>query len=103
MISQIRSALVMLALMTLLTGVIYPLAVTGIAQVVFSYQAHGSLIERSGQVVGSELIGQNFDDPRYFWGRLSATGPAPYNAAASAGSNLGPTNPSLEAAVQERI
>lgn len=103
MVSQIRPALILLALMTLLTGVVYPLAVTGIAQLVFPGQANGSLIERNGQVVGSELIGQSFDDPGYFWGRLSATGPAPYNAGASAGSNLGPSNSSLEEAVQARI
>jgi K+-transporting ATPase ATPase C chain len=103
MTAQLRPALVILGLMTLLTGVLYPLAVTGIAQAIFPHQAGGSLIERNGQVVGSELIGQAFDDPGYFWGRLSATGPFPYNAAASSGSNLGPTNPALEEAAQARI
>ena len=82
---------------------IYPLVVTGIAQLVFPRQANGSLIVQNGQTVGSTLIGQSFDDPKYFWGRLSATGPFPYNAAASSGSNLGPTNPALLEAVKARI
>ena len=103
MTAQLRPAIVILALMTLLTGLLYPLAITGVAQVIFPHQANGSLIEQDGQVVGSELIGQSFADPGYFWGRLSATGPFPYNAAASSGSNLGPTNPALEAAVKARI
>jgi len=103
MLKQFRPAIVVLALMTLLTGVIYPLVTTGLAQLIFPRQANGSLIERDGKILGSELIGQPFDNPRYFWGRLSATGPFPYNAAASSGSNLGPTNPALEEAVQARI
>ena len=100
---QLRPALVMLTLLTLLTGVLYPLAMTGLAQVFFPDKANGSLITRDGQTVGSELIGQSFDDPKYFWGRLSATGPVPYNAAASSGSNYGPLNPALTDMVQARI
>jgi K+-transporting ATPase ATPase C chain len=99
----IRPAVVSLVFFTLLTGVIYPLIITGIAQVIFPNQANGSLITQNGQVVGSQHIGQQFDDPRYFWGRLSATSPYPYNAAASSGSNLGPTNPALTAEVGARI
>jgi K+-transporting ATPase ATPase C chain len=103
----IRPAIVALVLFTLLTGVLYPLLVTALAQVAFPSQANGSLItNRDGTVVGSRLIGQEFDQPQYFWGRLSATGPVPYNAAASSGSNLGPLNPALvgEAGlVQNRI
>lgn len=109
MMSQIRPAVVVLALLTLITGVIYPLVVTGIAQVVFPYQANGSLIVQNGRAVGSELIGQQFDGPQYFWGRLSATGTFPYNAfnaealTASSGSNYGPLNPALLEMVQARI
>ncbi len=103
MIRQFKTALILLALLTLLTGMLYPLVVTGIAQIVFPSQANGSLVARDGQIIGSELIGQQFDDPMYFWGRLSATGPFPYNAAASSGSNLGPTNPALMDTVQARI
>jgi len=93
----------MLLTLTLLTGVIYPLAVTGLAQLLLPSLANGSLITRDGKVVGSELIGQQFDDPKYFWGRPSATSPFPYNAAASSGSNLGPTNPAFIDAVQGRV
>ena len=103
MLRLLRPAIVSFLLLTILTGVLYPLAVTALAQVVFPAQANGSLITRDGQTVGSALIGQPFDDPRYFWGRLSATSPYPYNAAASSGSNLGPTNPALIAEVQARV
>jgi K+-transporting ATPase ATPase C chain len=92
-----------LLIFTVLMGIVYPLVVTGIAQLVFPHQANGSLIVVNGQAVGSALIGQSFDDPKYFWGRLSATGPYPYNAAASSGSNLGPSNPALLEAVEARI
>jgi K+-transporting ATPase ATPase C chain len=101
--NQVRPALMALLIFTVLTGLVYPLVVTGIAQLVFPHQANGSLIVRNGQTVGSTLIGQSFDDPKYFWGRLSATGPFPYNAAASSGSNLGPSNPALLDAVKARI
>jgi K+-transporting ATPase ATPase C chain len=109
MSSQIRPALVSLLLLTLLTGIAYPLLVTGVAQVVFPQQANGSLIVKDGQVVGSSLIGQSFDDPKYFWGRPSATGTYPYNSfnaenlTASSGSNYGPLNPTLQEMVQARI
>ncbi|NJD59089.1 MAG: potassium-transporting ATPase subunit C [Anaerolineales bacterium] len=101
--AYLRPALVSLAVFSLITGVIYPLVITSIAQVIFPRQANGSLIFQNGEAVGSALIGQQFDDPRYFWGRLSATSPYPYNAAASAGSNLGPTNPALTSEVEARI
>jgi K+-transporting ATPase ATPase C chain len=100
---HLRIIILFLAVFTVITGVLYPLAVTGIAQIAFHHQANGSLIEQNGNVTGSELIGQPFSDPEYFWSRLSATSPAPYNAAASSGSNLGPTNPELIKAVQVRI
>src|SRR5215813_10450590 len=98
-----RAAFVSLILFTVITGVVYPVVVTGIAQVAFPFQANGSLITRDGRVVGSSLIGQPFDDPKYFWGRPSATSPFPYNAGASSGSNQGPTNPALIEAVQGRV
>jgi len=101
--AHVRAAIVSLAALTVVTGIIYPLIVTGIAQAVFPFQANGSLIVKDGKAVGSALIGQPFDDPRYFWGRPSATGPFPYNAGASAGSNLSPTNPALVNAVQGRV
>jgi K+-transporting ATPase ATPase C chain len=103
MISQLRSALILFLLLTLLTGVAYPLAVWGIAQAAFPHQANGSVILRDGKPVGSELIGQFFDKPGYFWGRPSTTDPNPYNAASSTGSNFGPTNPDLLKAVKERV
>ena len=91
----LRPALVLFALLSVLTGLLYPLVVTGAAHAVFPQQAAGSLVQRNGQTVGSSLIGQNFSDPRHFWGRPSATAPMPYNAAASGGSNQGPLNPAL--------
>jgi K+-transporting ATPase ATPase C chain len=93
----------MLIVLTLVTGVAYPLIVTAIAKGAFAEQANGSLVVRSGRVVGSRLIGQPFEDPRHFWGRPSATSPFAYNAASSAGSNLGPTNPDLAKRAKERI
>ena len=99
----LRPAIVSLVLLTALTGLVYPAVVTGIAQLLFPSQANGSLIFKDGKPVGSALIGQPFDDPKYFWGRPSATSPFPDNAGASSGSNLGPTNPDLKKAVQGRI
>ena len=98
----IRPAITLFILISLVTGLLYPLAVTSIAQIVFPEQAEGSLMKRSEEVIGSSLIGQNFSGPTYFWGRPSATAPIPYNAANSGGSNLGPTNPALIEAVKER-
>jgi K+-transporting ATPase ATPase C chain len=103
MLKQITTAVLMVLVLTLLSGGLYPLLVTGLAQGLFPHQANGSLIERAGTAIGSQLIGQAFSDPRYFWGRPSATGPVPYNAGASSGSNLGPTNPALQAAIEARI
>jgi len=100
---ELRTAIVMLALLTVITGVIYPLAVTGIAHVVFPAQAAGSLVVKGGTPVGSLLIGQPFDDPKYFWSRLSATSPSPYNGASSSGSNYGPLSDALRDAVQGRV
>jgi K+-transporting ATPase ATPase C chain len=102
-LKQLRPAILVLLMLTVLTGLIYPLVVTGIAQVVFPYRANGSLITSGGKTSGSALIGQPFDNPKYFWGRISATSPYPYNAAASTGSNLGPTNPALVDEVMARI
>ena len=101
--AQCRTGIVMLVALTVVTGLIYPLVITGIAQIAFPSQANGSLIVKDGKAVGSALIGQPFDDPKYFWGRPSATSPFPNNAAASSGSNQGPTNPNLHAAVQGRV
>jgi K+-transporting ATPase ATPase C chain len=103
MFKHILPALLLLLVFTVLTGLFYPLLITGIAQVAFPGAANGSLIVRDGKVVGSRLIGQAFTAPKYFWSRPSATGPGPYNAAASSGSNLGPTHPDLEKAVKERV
>jgi K+-transporting ATPase ATPase C chain len=101
--NQLKPAVMMLVWLSLVTGVAYPLLVTGIAQLAFPTQANGSLVVRGGKPVGSSLIGQPFDDPTYFWGRLSATAPHGYNAGASSGSNLGPLNPNLHAATRARI
>jgi K+-transporting ATPase ATPase C chain len=108
MIAQLRAALVSFLALTVITGVAYPLLITGIAQAAFPHQANGSLVYKDNRPVGSRLIGQPFDDPRYFWGRLSATvdannKPLPYNGGASGPSNLGPTNPALLDAVKARI
>jgi len=103
MLTHVRAAIVSLVLFTVVTGVVYPTLVTVIAQLVFPHQANGSLIVRDGKPVGSTLIGQPFDDPKYFWGRPSATSPFGYNAGASAGSNLSPTNADLIKTVQGRV
>ncbi len=103
MLKSLWTSVVVLFLMTLVTGVLYPLAVTLLAQAVFPSQANGSMIDRGGKPVGSSQVGQPFSQPRYFWGRLSATGPVPYNAAASAGSNFGPSHPDLVKNAQSRI
>lgn len=101
--AQIRPAVVSLVVFSVVTGLAYPALVTAIAQLVFPHQANGSLIVRDGKTVGSRLIGQPFDDPRYFWGRPSATSPFPYNAAASSGSNLAPASPALIRVVHARV
>lgn len=101
--SLVAKAVGMLAVLTLLTGVVYPLIVTAFAKVAFADQSSGSLIVRDGKIVGSRLVGQPFEDPRYFWGRLSATTPLAYNAGSSAGSNYGPTNDALTKAARTRI
>ena len=100
---QLRPALTLFVALSLVTGLAYPLAVTGIAQLVFAERANGSLIVRDGKAVGSDLIGQAFSDPGHFWSRPSATSPMPYNAANSSGSNQGPSNPALAEAVKARI
>ena len=98
-----RPALSLLVLMTILVGIVYPLAITGVAQVAFPRQAEGSLLYQDGKLIGSSLISQSFSDPRYFWGRPSATTPQPYNGLASTGSNLGPLNPALIDAVKANV
>ncbi len=103
MFKEFRTALVSFVLLSLLTGIAYPLLVTGIAQATMPVKANGSLIVKDGKPVGSSLIGQSFSDPKYFWGRPSATGPMPDNASASGGSNLGPTNPALLDTVKTRV
>lgn len=103
MLTTIRNAFMSLLVFTILTGLVYPVAVTAIAQVLFPDQANGSILMKEGKPVGSTLIGQQFDDPKYFWGRISATGPFPYNGDSSSGSNLGSNNPALLKAVKERI
>jgi len=100
---QLRPTLAVLTILTVITGVAYPLVVTGLAQVLFPAQANGSLVVQNGRVAGSALIGQPFDDPKYFWGRLSATAPVAYNGAASSGSNLGSLNDAVVDAVRGRI
>jgi len=99
---QIRICLLLFVMLSVLTGLVYPALITGIAQVLFRDQADGSLIRQNGVIIGSRLIGQEFEDPKYFWGRISATSPA-YNASATTGSNLGPLNPKLKDAVTARI
>lgn len=102
-INQMKTALILLILLSILTGFIYPLTVTGLAQIFFPWKANGSLIKQNNQVVGSHLIGQPFSDAAYFWGRPSATKPYPYNGAASSGSNLATSNPDFLSIVKERM
>ncbi|SIT38602.1 potassium translocating ATPase, subunit C [Paraburkholderia piptadeniae] len=101
--NALRPVLVLFVALTVVTGIVYPVVVTAVSQAVFPHQANGSLIEKDGKTVGSEIIGQQFDAPYYFWGRLSATTPNPYNAQGSGGSNLGPTNPALADEVKGRL
>ena len=103
MISTFRPALVLFGALTLATGVLYPLAVTGVGQAVFPHQAAGSIIEVDGKAIGAALIGQQFTSPKYFWGRPSATSPMPFNANGSSASNLGPLNPAFIDAVKGRV
>jgi K+-transporting ATPase ATPase C chain len=103
MFKQLRPVFMVFLLLTVVTGIVYPLLVTGVAQLAFPEKANGSLIRREGGYAGSELIGQPFDDPKYFWGRLSATPDFPFNSASSSGSNLGPSNPALVEAVRARV
>jgi len=103
MVKELKTSIIMFGVLTVITGVLYPLFVTGAAQAIFNRQANGSLVYRDGKAVGSALISQQFDDPKYFWGRLSTTSPVPSNAASSSGSNLGPSNPALVDEVNARI
>lgn len=103
MLKQMRIAIQSTIVLTVVFGLLYPLAFTGLAQAIFPKQANGSLIYKDGKPIGSKLIGQPFDDPKYFWSRPSATSPVPYNAASSSGSNQGPTNPDFLRAVQARV
>lgn len=103
LLKQLKIAFILLLVLTVLTGLLYPTLVTGIAQLLFPWQANGSLLKQNTKLIGSALIGQNFATDHYFWGRPSATSPFPYNAASSSGSNLGPSNPALLAAVNKRI
>ena len=103
MFRQLKPVLMVFLLLTAVTGIVYPLLVTGVAQLIFPEKANGSLIRGEDGYAGSELIGQPFDDPKYFWGRLSATPDFPYNSASSSGSNLGPSNPALVEAVKARV
>jgi K+-transporting ATPase ATPase C chain len=103
MLKELKPAALLLVLLTALTGALYPALITGLAQALFPGEANGSLIRQDGKIVGSALVGQPFSDPKHFWSRPSATGPIPYNAGASSGSNLGPLNPVLEEAVKARI
>jgi len=103
LLASLRPALVLFLLLTVLTGFLYPLVVTGLAQLLFPARAAGSLVTRDGHAVGSRLIGQSFSDPKYFWSRPSATTPQPYNGTASTGSNLGPLNPALQEAIGSRV
>ena len=100
---QLKSAILIFIVLTIITGVLYPLFITGIAQSFFHAKANGSLIYQDGKIIGSALIGQPFDDPKYLWGRLSATSPVPYNSGSSSGSNIGPSNPALLEAAKARI
>lgn len=103
LLRTLRISIVMMLVMTAITGVAYPLTITVIANTVFAFQSRGSVMLDGQRAIGSELIGQTFTDPGYFWSRPSATGPIPYNAASSSGSNLGPSNPALQTAIQERV
>lgn len=100
---QLRIAISILILLTIITGIAYPCLITGIAQLLFHHEANGSLILQNGKIVGSSLIGQQFDGPKYLWPRPSATSPTPYNASSSSGSNLGPSNPALLDTIKSRI